>query len=182
VLIPALPLLRAAYPGVRMSLVGDVIDNADYGTDPVISLRFDYQARRHESDTMLASFGYAIYGPAGARGDDLPWVSFHSGRLPTAPGKWLQERGVPLTAVTLYGNDADIVRNAIRAGIGKGLIPEILGEGDAALERLSGRKPEVVRHLRALTEHRNLALAEVRVVLEWLNDSLSRVAGRRKKA
>jgi len=76
--------------------------------------------------------------------------------------------------VSLRTYDAGFIHAAIRAGAGKGLIPEMLGEEDRKLVRLSGPEPEIVRHLRAMVHEDMRQLARAVTVIEWLKDAINR--------
>ncbi len=72
----------------------------------------------------------------------------------------------------MLGNDAGIVHRAIQTGIGKGLIPEIIGEADPLLQRLSGDEAEIVRQLHVVMDPRIIVLPRVKAVLHWLEETL----------
>ena len=70
-------------------------------------------------------------------------------------------------------HDAGFIHAAIRAGTGKGLIPEVLGKDDPKLVRLSGSSPEIVRHLRAMVHEDMRQTSRVVTVIEWLEDAIN---------
>lgn len=173
-LIPALPAFRAAYPAVRLAFFGALQEHPASRTTPTISLRFDIQAAKGTPMRDLCDIGYAVYGPRGGAGWEAPWVSFGALGYALAPNNWLSSRGVTSEDVAVFGNDAAIVHAAIRAGAGKGLIPERLGDRDPALERLSGQEPELVRTLRAVLEADAQTRSEITVALRWIEDTFGR--------
>ncbi len=167
-LIPAFPRFMSEFPGVQVFFVGDVFDHAAYDGVPRISLRFDQKPGKKAMAHALAHFGYAVYAPAGQGAEDLQWVSFNGGPIALAPSDWLNEQGVPQHEVPLLANDASLVREAIRTGVGKGLIPECLGAEDPLLDRVSGGDAELDRTLCAIIEPEVLALPRTRAVMQWL--------------
>ncbi len=172
ILVPALPDLFTQYPGIQLRFLGVVFDKNDCGRVPGLSLRFELQPSKREIARNIATFNYAVYGLAGTNEEALPWVGFDEKNLQFPLRTWLQDQGVAFHDVQMLGNDAGIVHGAIRAGVGKGLIPEYLGEADPGLSRLSGKDPEIVRHLRAVIDPRTLALSRIKAVLDWLEETL----------
>ena len=167
-LLPAFPRFMAAYPGIQVYFVGDLFEQEAYDDVPGMSLRFDLKPGKKALAHALAHFGYAVYAPADRPHDQLNWVSFNGGPIALAPSDWLNDQGVPEHEVPALANDGGIVCEAIRAGIGKGLIPECLAAGDPSLVRLSGSEPEINRILCAIIEPEVLALPRTRAVMQWL--------------
>jgi DNA-binding transcriptional LysR family regulator len=164
VLLPAVPALRAANPGLLLRLDGTLSDDPPKTTDPVISLRFELDPDRRETAVPVARIGYSVYGPAGCDAPDrLPWVSFHG----SAPLDWLLARGVTPAEVALLLSDGAAVRTAVRLGIGRGLLPDCLAAGDPGLQRLSGPAPEFTRLLRAVGSWDDLLSPACQAVVGW---------------
>jgi DNA-binding transcriptional LysR family regulator len=84
------------------------------------------------------------------------------------PLDWLRAQRVPDEDMILTVNDGAAVRAAVRAGIGKGLMPECLGAGDPALERISPPTAEFSRILRAMGRVEDLLGPHGAPVLAWI--------------
>lgn len=165
VLLRAVPALRADHPEVLLRLDGTLSDATPKTIDPVISLRFELSPDREETAVPVARIGYSVYAPAGsAEPDDLPWVSFHG----SAPLDWLLGQGVDPAAIVLMLSDGAAVRDAVRQGIGRGLLPDCLAEADPLLRRLSGPSPEFTRLLRAVGAWEDLLSPAGRSVVTWI--------------
>lgn len=165
ILLPAIPDLRTAFPDVLLRLHGSLSEIEPEGGEALISLRFETQPARGEEAIPLARIGYAVYGPAECKTpDDLPWVSF-GGSMPLA---WLEAQGIATDSLSLTANDAGAVRQAVQNGIGRGLLPECLGEGHPGLQRLSGPEPEFSRILRAVGRWSDLSTGPGAAVLGWM--------------
>ena len=65
------------------------------------------------------------------------------------------------------------IHTAIQASVGKGLIPEVLGEDDPALIRLSGPEPEITRRLRVIVHEDMRQLTRTVTVIEWLRELIN---------
>ncbi len=75
----------------------------------------------------------------------------------------------------MRANDADHIYKAICEGLGKGLIPEVLGETNPELIRISGRNAELTRILRLIVHPEIRRQSHVAVTVEWLGDILGSV-------
>ena len=171
VLCPAVPRLRRDHPGIQLLLIGDVVETHTDYDDVGFSLRFDVQARRQEIEFPLCVVPYSVYGPRGMPDADQ-WITNDYVRVALRTRQWLQEHYED-PDIALAASDADIVRAAIAAGVGKGLIPDFLGAGDDRLERRSGPEPELVRRYRALVPRHVAPDPAFRAVFAWLREALS---------
>lgn len=172
VLIPRLPALHAKHPGLRPFFVGDVVDSVPDTSGPGLSLRFDVLARRTEVEADLVQIPFSFYARSDLDPGKLPYVSNHGGQVSLKTYGWLTAQGIEDEAIVALGNDADLVHAAIRAGTGKGLIPEHLGEADPHLVRLSRDAPDFTRILRSLTPHAHIDDPAVTALTDWLRDCL----------
>jgi len=59
------------------------------------------------------------------------------------------------------------------AGVGRALIPDILGQDDQRLERLSGADPELIRRYRALVPRHVMTEPSFRAVFNWIKETLA---------
>ncbi len=165
VLLPAIPDLHGTHGGLGLRLHGSLDDTPLPADEPVIALRFELPPGRGDTVIPLARIGYAVYGPAGRAGQaGLPWVSF-GGSMPL---DWLRAQQVADDDLILTVNDGAAVRAAVRAGIGKGLMPECLAEGDPTLVRISPPTAEFSRILRAVGRVEDLLGPRGAPVLEWV--------------
>jgi DNA-binding transcriptional LysR family regulator len=170
-LAPALPDFLTAFPGVSLQLIGDVRDR-DYAhgrTD--ISLRFELQPRKGEMTRTVATLPYSLYGPVGYDGAELPTLMFWDEFSSFAPDRWHKARG---DEPIIRANDAGVIYQAIRAGTGFGVIPDLLGASDAKLVRISGPEPEMRRTLKAHIHSDVMSLASMHTMIEWLAETLGK--------
>lgn len=174
ILIPALPAFSMRYPGIELHGIAAVRERSLSNREAELALRFEMPPRGRERSYEIATVPYAVYGPRKAKNKMLPWIgsAIDSGQY--EPEKWLnamaERRSEP---VCFRSNDAGLVHQAICAGAGKGLLPEVLAENNPALVRLSGPKSEIVRRLRVLVHPDVERFARVRVTIGWLRETLA---------
>jgi len=136
-----------------------------------IALRFarpekDYRvlARR------LCELPYGVYGPVGPRARALPWITYEESLSAQPPARWLAEalKEDPDARPGLIVNDSDVAVHAIRAGLGRSLLPFCVGDREDGLSRLSGSAPVLMRELWLLVHPDLRDLARIRVVIDWI--------------
>lgn len=105
----------------------------------------------------------------------LPWVGFDAGLACSGPGRWLStrvaEQDIRLKANTLLG-----AAQAVRAGIGCGLLPCFVGGSIPGLRQLGEPLPELEQPLWLLAHAEMAALPRIRRASAALAASLRRAA------
>jgi DNA-binding transcriptional LysR family regulator len=165
-LIPALPKLFAAHPGLRVELVAEPRNLNLTRREADIALRL----ARPESGTALARrigrLDYAAYAPRRRGGESLPWITYEEGLRHLPQARWVaaasNEDG------PLLVNDAEAMLQALHAGLGKAVVPCFVGEGDMRLRRLPGPKAVLSRPLWLLVHRELRAQPRIAAVIAWL--------------
>lgn len=175
ILSPVLPNLQRPYPRIVVHAISGLRERVLSNREAELSLRFEMEPRgAQEHRYPIAQLRYSVYGPRGHDLDKLSWVGFQDENSSYEPDLWLVKKLKKTSeAVAFLGNDAGILYRAIRAGVGKGLLPEILGENDPQLMRISGTEPELTRTLHILVHQNIEQFARIQVVIKWLNDTFS---------
>jgi DNA-binding transcriptional LysR family regulator len=176
VLIPHLPAFIDRFPEIEIELIATTRERSLSRREAEMALRFEMPPRDREVSLDLASFGYAAYAPKGINPAILPWICFGEDVVRTAPGRWVGQQMSANSRPPLRVNDVGMIHDAVRAGIGKGLLPEVLGDSDPDLVRVSGDRPEMARMLRALIHFDVRHDTAVTTVLDWLRQVISHVA------
>jgi len=143
---PRLSEFSALYPGIQIEAVASVRERTLDQGEVEIALRFELPPRRKVKRHQLCDVPYAVYAPHGVDAKSLSWLGFRAEQQYFAPGRWLSEK-IDNTSVSLWANDADILHQSARNGMGKALLPMILAEQDDKLQRISGPDPEIKRQL-----------------------------------
>ncbi len=176
-LMPALPSLRAAHPGIVPELVTD-IRTLDLGRrEADVALRLTRPQQGDLRVRLLGSVAYALYASAAyvqrrgvpdatarfAGHDVIDWPLDYT---VIAQVPWL--RNVASKATIVLRSGSAVTRRAAAAeGLGIALLPCLIADGDARLARIAAA-PAPAQEL-WLATHRDLArMARVRVVLDFL--------------
>ena len=178
-LAPAIPSLTSRYPGIELHAIADLRERSLSNREAELALRFEMRARGQERAFEIAAFPYAIYAPKGVDAEALPWIGSAVDSGEYEPEKWLDTISEDAAEkVPFRSNDAGIIYRAICAGAGKALLPEVLAKDNPTLVRLSGREPELVRHLRVLVHPDVERFARIGAVIGWLRETLSAAGGK----
>lgn len=175
VLIPALPGLLARHPELTVELVAEPRALSLTRREADMALRL---ARPTGEQAVVARrlgrLAYAAYGPAGADPHSLPWIAYEDGMAELPPAKrtaaLAARDGGRLAAVRV--NDGGGLLQAIRAGLGRGVLPCAVGDAATGLVRLDDPGAVFERELWLLTHPELRRLPRVRAVAEWLDATL----------
>jgi DNA-binding transcriptional LysR family regulator len=166
VIIPALPTLRDKHPRIVVELIATPEDLSILGRQADIALRFG--APGEEKDAVarrVATLRYGVYGRRGAEG----WI-VHGGRLAGLPHSKAIDAMVGSDQRAVMVDDGDTMAWSIDHGLGKGLLPEIVGDDLARASRLPMEVPKVERPLWMILHPDGRHLARVRAVAAWIAD------------
>ena len=172
-IVPVLPEFCRRQPGISIQAVSGLSERNLGKREAELALRFEMQPRGHELCIPVAELSYSLYAPANPTAPLLQWVGFVDDFHYSAPQTWQEKSSSADDFFLFQANDAGIVYNAVRAGLGKGLIPDVLAAGDPALIRLSGKEPEIVRELRILVHRDMQHVARVAAVIDWFRESIN---------
>jgi len=171
VLAPALPALLDAHPQLHVDLNAEPRDLSLTKRQTDIALRL---ARPRGEPSALArrigQLDYAVYASARSGQDRLAWITYDEAMADLPQGRWIAERaargGEDVGRVTV--NDAEALIQAVRAGLGKSLLPRLIADRDPELSCLSDRPAELSRELWLMVHPDLRDLTRIRVVMDWL--------------
>lgn len=173
IIVPNLPGFADAYGEIELELITTTRERSLSRREAEMALRFEMPLREREVRIDLGSFSYSAYAPRSANPADLHWIGFGEDVIQTRPGRWVTEKLLSNEPASLRLNDVGMIYQAIKSGLGKGLIPDVLGAGDPALVQIDGDKPEMTRTLSALV-HRDVRHdAAVVAVLDWMKQLIA---------
>lgn len=171
VLAPAMTGLFTAFPGLKLELVAEPRDLSLTRREADIALRL---ARpRRELRTLARRIGqldYAAYGSADRAAASLPWITYQDAMADLPQWRFVADRvarGEGSLSPALV-NDAEALLQAVRAGLGKGLLPTLVAEREPGLVRLDDGKAALSRELWLLVHPELRALARIRAVMGWV--------------
>jgi DNA-binding transcriptional LysR family regulator len=166
-LIPAVPRLAARHPRLRLELIAEPRNLSLTRREADIALRL----ARPETGAALARrigrLDYAVYGPRRRAAGALAWITYEEGLSHLPQARWIAAAARADAGAPLLLNDAEAIVAAVRAGIGKSLVPCFVGEREPELKRL-GRGVILARDIWLLV-HRDLrAQARIAATIDWL--------------
>src|SRR5262249_6312518 len=135
--------------------------------DADVALRL---ARPERENSVIArrigQLAYAIYGPSRRSSRSLPWITYEAGvaRLPHVAWIEMARKHDPRAPCSLTVNDSEVALQAIRAGLGRSLLPCAIGDREVGLKRLSGPVPILERELWLLVHPELRSLARMKAV------------------
>lgn len=174
-LVPALPVLLARHPDLTVELIAEPRSLSLTRREADMALRLARPSGEQATlARRIATLVYAAYGPAGADPAALPWIGYDDSMADLPPARRTSELasrdGRPLAGLRV--NDGGGLLQAIRAGIGRGVLPRIVGDRAAGLVRLDDPDAVLERELWLMTHPELRGLARVRAVAGWLEDVL----------
>ena len=171
-LVPALPGLLVRHPDLTVELIAEPRSLSLTRREADLALRL---ARPTGEQAALARrigrLAYAAYGPAGVDPAALPWVGYDDSMADLPPARRMVDLaardGRPMAGLRV--NDGGGLLQAVRAGIGRGLLPRMVGDRAAGLVRLDDPDAVLERELWLLIHPELRGLARVRAVAGWLD-------------
>jgi len=187
-LVPALPALIADHPLLRLELIAEPRNLSLTKREADIALRL---ARPQGGGTVVARrighLDYAVYTRSSAAnlrraakprdGDALPWITYEGAFDDLPQAKWISTaaRGAPMP-LALLAADAETILAAVRAGLGKSLLPCAVAEREPGLRRLGGAAPVLSRELWLLVHADLRQLARIAAVVGWIERTIRAIA------
>lgn len=142
---------------------------------PELALWFEIEPRDAEFAFPIGEVPYAVYMRDGLDPDAVKWVSFEDPRAKRAPDRWLRKQNDRDARQALNANDAGLLLRAVRAGIGKGLLPCCLADQTPGIVRLTGERPALVRTLNAHASTDLVQTRRLQCVINWLQENAQQI-------
>jgi DNA-binding transcriptional LysR family regulator len=169
-LIPRMGELQRRHPGLRPTVLSTDI-NADLERrDADIALR---QARPRSGDLAArlgVRIGHAVYGPADGAAEG--WIALEPALDAVPQMVWLREQPGGTDPVLRVTGGPELLA-AVRAGLGRAVIPCYLADDAPGLRRLSGPVPVASRELWIVLPAPAKDVPRIRVVADWLAEALT---------
>lgn len=168
-LVPRLGRLWSKHPQIEIQGIADLHERASTLRETELSLRFELPARVSEREEVVGQLPYSVYGRRGTDPDNLPWAGSVIMFGQFAPQTWLDQQLEKSGEVALFrSDDAGIVAAAVRAGLVKALLPDLLAEQDPMLEKVERYETGVTRKLKLQLHPHVAEIARVQAVIDWL--------------
>ncbi len=178
ILLPHLPWFRQANPGLTVELVPDARNLSLSKREADLAIRFarpetgglTVKARR------LGVLAFGVYGPAAAsarEAEALEWIGYDDAHLHLPQARWLAaaaaaggDSGFPALRVS----DAETALEAVASGLGRTVLPVLVGEADRRLRRVPGDFADLpVRDVWLLSHKDQDGRASVDAAKAWIS-------------
>jgi DNA-binding transcriptional LysR family regulator len=163
-LAPALPLLRQLAAGVVAELIATPEAAGLTRRDADIALRLTRPGNGGFLARRIATVHYRVYARRGSQAT-LPWIGFDETLAELPEARWLARReDEPVLA---RAADLQTILQAVRAGVGRAILPSAIAGRDTALFALPTADPPA-RELWLLVERRVRQVRRVALTLGWV--------------
>lgn len=179
VLVPAAATLTARHPRLRLELIAESRNLSLTRREADIAIRLarpEEEAGPRVLARRIGTLGYAAYAASGIDTDPktLPWLTYEEGKAHLPQAAWIgrvaQKDGGASPVVV---NDAEGLLQAVKAGLGRSLLPCIVGDREPGLSRVVAGGPAFPEREIWLLVHPDLRhLARVSVVLAWIEQTI----------
>jgi len=168
-LAPQLAALRARHPGLAVELIGssDTLDLCRREADIAVRL-----ARPQSGDFVVRRLAELAYGVYGARGEAVAgntgnWVGYEQSLAQVPEMRWLAQR-VGNERIVVRCNNIDALATAVADGVGRAVLPHLIGARHASLCCLSGDEPVLRREMWLVVPRELRDVPRIRAVSDWL--------------
>jgi DNA-binding transcriptional LysR family regulator len=175
VLIPALPAFLRSHAKLQIELAADPRNLSVTNREADIALRM---ARPDSGSRLIARrvamFDYAVYA-ASKVNHALPWVTYDATWSHLPHTRWMAKAMAsgPESETCVRVNDSDSALHAVRAGLGRSLLPCRIADNIPELSRLSGVRPVLSREMWLIVHPDLKQLARVRAVMSWIEQVMT---------
>lgn len=165
-LIPAVPRLFARHPRLHLELIAEPRNLSLTRREADVALRL----ARPETGAALARrigrLDYAVYGPRRRKADNVPWITYEEGLSHLPQAGFIAAAADAKQTAPLLLNDAEAIMQAVRAGLGKSLLPCFVGDRAPGLRRWS--RAVLARDIWLMVYRDLRAQARIAAVIDWL--------------
>jgi DNA-binding transcriptional LysR family regulator len=178
-LVPAAGALARRHPAIRLELIAEPRNLSLTRREADLALRFarpDAGAGARTLARRVARLDHAVYGAASAPAG-LPWVTYEDGASALPQARWMARAIAAGDAMAPFAvNDAAGALQAALAGIGRTVLPVVIGDRTAGLVRLPAPAglPPLTRELWLLSHPETRGLGRIAAAIEWLDALFAR--------
>ncbi len=172
---------RQTHPDLRVDLMAAEASLSLTRREADVAIRATNRPPENLVGRAVSGLAFAVYGSASLLGhgpeaedfDRHPWVGLDESFDHTNLARWMK-RTVPASAIGYRVNSVAGLVEAVRAGVGLGLLPCGVVDRDPAFRRIGAPVPEADAKLWLLTHEDLRQMGRVRAFLDFMADALSR--------
>jgi len=180
-IVPRLAALLKRFPGLEVDANADSRNLSLSRRETDIALRFARPESGSGLCRRIGTLAFSVYASRGADPESLPWVTYEDRFLHYPQARWVAANVAPEKLARLRINDAEGLAQAVRSGLGLGVLPEFMATRDPALVRVSAA-PVLQRDLWLLVHPDLRQLPRVSAVMDWLSGLPARLAAEAAEA
>ena len=169
-LVPRLGVLLSRHPRLSLEIVAEPGNLNLSKREADMAIRLARPPGGTALCRRIGEIAYAVYGPRGSMGQDLPWLSYDEAHAHLPQARWIARHDRESRGNQLRLNDADSLLQAVRAGLGRTLLPTFIAEEDPRLERLSPEPSVLDREVWLLVHPDLRPLPRISAVVDWLGE------------
>ncbi|MDE1996063.1 MAG: LysR family transcriptional regulator, partial [Rhizobiaceae bacterium] len=179
-LIPAAGEVLSQHSGLELELIGDSRNLNLIRREADMALRLARPAEMDNTRVVarrLTVLDYAIYVAADnlANAEELPWLVYDETMAHLPHARWIAATAEKARASAIAVNEAEALVQAALAGLGRALLPRILGDRVNGLARIDRGEDILPTRELWLLMHADLRhIARIRAVADWLEQLFRR--------
>jgi DNA-binding transcriptional LysR family regulator len=167
-----LALLRQAYPGIIVELIGDSRSANLSRREADIAVRLFQPEDGDMVGRRIGAFAHGLYGAkpylAATSDSDRQYLGYDDSLEHVPQQQWVLSLAAP-RALAFRSNELACLHQAIVAGVGLGALPRFIGDSDERLQRVPMKnEAEATREIWLLVHSDLRRSSRVRVVLDHL--------------
>ena len=172
ILAPALHSLYEKHPQLQIELISEPRDLSLTRREADIAIRLARPTDELRAITRkVGKLDYAVYGSAGYLQEDVPWLQFDETMLNIPQARWIANQLEQGKLSSTSVNDSETLLVCLKAGLGKSLLPTVIGDCEPSLVRLDA-SIVVSREMWIMTHPDLQKLGRIRAVIDWLVGTL----------
>lgn len=166
-IVPRVPALLQRHPALAIDANADSRNLSLSRRETDVALRFARPESGSGLCRKIGTLAFSIYAAKSTDPEALAWVTYEERFLHYPQARWVADHVAPEDLSRLRINDAEGLVQAVRSGLGRGVLPDFMAARDPALQRVS-QDPVLHRDLWLLVHPDLRKLPRVAAVLEWL--------------
>jgi len=177
ILVPELPELIQKHPELNIELIAEPRDLSLTKREADIALRQARPTKELGAITRrIGHIDYAVYAQVGQSVDSLPWITFENSMENLPQAQWIAaEMKNENSQKTISVNEGETIIASVKAGIGKSLLPVVIGDRELNLKRLN-EEVAVSREVWLMTHPDLQKLPRIRAAIAWIESCFNGIA------
>jgi DNA-binding transcriptional LysR family regulator len=165
-LVPGLTALRRQ-ARFRVELVADNRNLSLTRREADVALRFESPRERLSGVAQrLGEVAYAVYAAVGTEPADLPWATLEDAYAHLPEARWTTKASAKFKP-EFKASGTQTIREIVAVGLAKALLPQVMGEQDRRLVRISNQRI-LCRQVHLIRPLGESPMPHLHLVAEWL--------------